>query len=283
MSAAAQASASSPYDAPHPLDAAERERLLLEHLPHVRYIARRIHERLPQQVLLEDLVQAGVVGLIDALHKYDPTRNAQLATYARFRIRGAILDSLRALDWSPRELRRQGRELRQAIAELQEKLRRAPTEEEICSALSLAPADYHRLLAALDGLEMDLGRADEDATPPIESAVSPDPDPFTLCAQGESKALLTRLIGELPERDQQILSLYYFEELTMKEVGAVLGIGESRISQIHSALLTKLRLRLRSALRPTAPTTPRPPSSATAQRPAHPPARTSIAASALTH
>ncbi len=236
------------YDGPSGLDAAERERLLLEHLPQVRYIARRIHERLPQQVLLEDLVQAGVLGLIDALHKYDPARNAQLGTYARFRIRGAILDSLRALDWSPRELRRQKRELQEAAAELQEKLGRAPTEEEICAALSLPVAEYHRLLAALDRLEMDNGRGDADAPAPIDAAVSPDPDPFALCQQAESRALLARLIGELPQREQQILSLYYFEELTMKEVGAVLGIGESRISQIHSALLARLRTRLRGAL-----------------------------------
>ncbi len=240
------------YESPSGLDAAERERLLLEHLPQVRYIARRIHERLPQQVLLEDLVQAGVLGLIDALHKYDPARNAQLGTYARFRIRGAILDSLRALDWSPRELRRQKRELQEAAAELQEKLKRAPTEEEICAALSLPVAEYHRLLAALDRLEMDNGRADADAPPPIDTAVSPDPDPFALCQQTESRELLARLIAELPQREQQILSLYYFEELTMKEVGAVLGIGESRISQIHSALLARLRTRLRSTLGPHA-------------------------------
>jgi RNA polymerase sigma factor for flagellar operon FliA len=236
------------YEAPSGLDAAERERLLLEHLPQVKYIARRIHERLPQQVQLDDLVQAGVLGLIDALHKYDPARNAQLGTYARFRIRGAILDSLRALDWSPRELRRQKRELQEAAAELQEKLGRAPTEEEICAALSLPVAEYHRLLAALDRLEIDHGRADSDAPPPIDTAVSPDPDPFALCQQTESRELLARLIAELPQREQQILSLYYFEELTMKEVGAVLGIGESRISQIHSALLARLRTRLRSTL-----------------------------------
>lgn len=240
------------YEAPPTLDAAERERLLLEHLPQVRYVARRIHERLPQQVLLEDLVQAGVLGLIDALHKYNPARNAQLATYARFRIRGAILDSLRALDWSPRELRRQGRELQNASAELQDKLGRAPTEEELCAALSLTPVEYHNLVAALNHLELDAGSPEPDATPAIETVISPDPDPFELCRRSESKALLARLIAELPERDQQLLSLYYFEELTMKEVGQVLGIGESRISQIHSALLAKLKTKLREMLQPPA-------------------------------
>lgn len=226
------------------LDAAERERLLLEHLPEVRYIARRIHERLPAQVLLEDLVQAGVMGLIDALHRYDPSRHAQLGTYARFRIRGAILDSLRALDWSPRDLRRRGRELKQAQQSLAERLGREPTAPEVCAALGLELEAYHRLTAALHALESDTGPADGESPSALDTAASPDPDPFTQCLAGEDKARLTRAIAELPERDQQLLSLYYFEELTMKEVGAVLGIGESRVSQIHTALLAKLRARL---------------------------------------
>lgn len=244
------------YDAPAVLDAAERERLLLEQLPQVRYIARRIHERLPPQVLLEDLVQAGVVGLIDALHKYDPARNAQLGTYARFRIRGAILDSLRALDWSPRELRRHGRALQEAAAELEEKLGRTPTTDEICAALSLSTDEFHRLQAALHRLDLDHGSGEDDAPAAVNTAPSPDPDPFTLCQQSESRALLARLIEELPEREQQILSLYYFEELTMKEVGAVLGIGESRISQIHAALLVRLRAKLRARLHAAPPGLP---------------------------
>lgn len=239
------------------LDAAERERLLLQHLPEVRFIARRIHERLPQQVLLEDLVQAGVLGLIDALHKYNPGHNAQLGTYARFRIRGAILDSLRALDWSPRELRRQGRELQQAERELQDKLGRAPTAGEIAGALSISAEEYHRLVAALHVLEPDPGtRAGEETTSAIDSAVSPEPDPFALCQRSEARAILAEVIADLPEREQQILSLYYFEELTMKEVGAVLGIGESRVSQIHAAVLTRLRGKLRLRLRTNAPAAP---------------------------
>ena len=226
------------------LDASERERLLLEHLPEVRFIARRIHERLPQQVLLEDLVQAGVLGLIDALHRYDPSRHAQLATYARFRIRGAILDSLRALDWSPRDLRRRGRELKQTEQGLADRLGREPTAAEVCAALGLELEAYHRLIAALHALEADSGPADHEAPSAIDAAASSDPDPFTLCQLGEDRERLGRAIAQLPERDQQLLSLYYFEELTMKEVGAVLGIGESRISQIHTALLAKLRVRL---------------------------------------
>jgi RNA polymerase sigma factor for flagellar operon FliA len=234
------------------LDAGERERLLLEHLPEVRYIARRIHERLPAQVLLEDLVQAGVMGLIDALHRYDPARHAQLGTYARFRIRGAILDSLRALDWSPRDLRRRGRELKETERRLGERLGREPSAPEICAELGLELEAYYRLTAALHALESDAGPADADGLSALDLAASPEPDPFEQCQRSEDRARLTQVIAELPERDQQLLSLYYFEELTMKEVGAVLGIGESRVSQIHTALLAKLRARLREPAPPSA-------------------------------
>lgn len=231
------------------LDSAERERLLLEHLPEVRYIARRIHERLPRQVQFEDLVQAGVVGLIDALHRYDPARHAQLGTYARFRIRGAILDSLRALDWSPRELRRRGRELRQAEQALGDRLGRAPTVEEVCQKLEITPEEYHRLTAELHASQLEDGPEDGEGGSVLDAAASPDPDPFTLYARGEARERLAAAMAELPERDQQLLSLYYHEELTMKEVGAVLGIGESRVCQIHGTLLAKLRQRLREGVK----------------------------------
>ena len=245
------------------LDAAERERLLLEHLSEVRFIARRIHERLPPQVQFEDLVQAGVLGLIDALHRYDPAHHTQLSTYARFRIRGAILDSLRALDWGPRELRRRGRELAQAEHSLSERLGRAPTIEEICEYLDITADDYHRLAAALHAsqLESDPGSEEGEGLSALDTAVSPEPDPFVLCQRGEARERLTEAIAELPERDQQLLSLYYFEELTMKEVGAVLGIGESRVCQIHSSLMSRLRTRLSAPGRK-----PPPPASAGAGR-----------------
>lgn len=243
---AAQSFAALPYQAAsRELDAAERERLLLEHLPVVRGIARRIHERLPAQVALEDLVQAGVMGLIDALHKYDPAHNAQLGTYARFRIRGAILDSLRAQDWGTRELRRRGRALREAERALEGQLGRAPAAAETAAALGLSLEAYHELAARLHGLAAE--EPDEEGTA-IEAAASPAPSPYELCRQDETRRLLTEMLEELPERERQILSLYYFEELTMKEVGAVLGIGESRISQIHSGLLRQLRERLRQRL-----------------------------------
>ena len=232
----------------------EREQLLLEQLPQVRYIARRIHERLPQHVPFEDLVHSGVLGLIDALNKFDACKHVQFASYAKHRIRGAILDSLRELDWSPRDLRRKARLIEQTHAELDTKLGRAATEPEIAEALGIRLSELQELLGELDGLEItsftsdsgDDGR-DEDGTASIASP--DDNNPFRLCLDSEMKALLTEALGHLPEREKQVLTLYYYEELTMKEVGAVLGVGESRVSQIHSLAITRLRSRLESGAR----------------------------------
>lgn len=236
-----------------PLDAAERERLLMEQLPQVRYVARRIHERLPAHVPLEDLVQAGVMGLIDAVNKYDPAKNAQLATYARFRIRGAILDSLRELDWGPRQLRRRAREIQEAEAQLQQQLGRVPTAAEVAAALDMPGEEYTRVRAELSQLEMaTVNSPAVDTTteaPDLDSLPSNVPTPFTLQHRGEIRELLAAVIDELPERERQLLNLYYFEELTMKEAGAVLGIGESRVCQIHAQVMKRLRRRLQEQMK----------------------------------
>ncbi len=228
----------------------ERERVLLEQMPQVHYIARRIHGRLPRHVPLEDLVHAGVLGLLDALHKFDHGRQVQFRSYAKFRIRGAILDSLRELDWSPRELRRKGRRVEEAHQQLRVRLGRSPSENELAVEMGLPLRDFQALLAELKGLELGSlhvenaseGGRDEDLTENLPGA--PEDSPFEHCLEGERRALLARLIAELPEKERQVLALYYFEELTMKEVGAVLGVGESRVSQIHSLAILRLRSRL---------------------------------------
>lgn len=237
----------------HRIDPEERERLLLEQLPQVRYIARRIHDRLPQHVALEDLVHAGVLGLIDAVQKYDPSKNVQLKSYAKFRIRGEILDSLRRLDWSPRDLRKKSRRIEQAHRKLKAQFGRTPSEPEIAAQLGMQLEELQRLLGELRGL--DLGSLHgEDPEENREQEIanfqtnSPDLDPFKLCLNSEMKGLLARAIGELPPKDRQVLALYYYEEMTMKEVGAVLGVGESRVSQIHSAALVRLRSRMSEML-----------------------------------
>ena len=234
------------------LDDAQREQLLLAHLPQVQYIARRIHDRLPPQVLLEDLVHAGILGLMDAVRKYDPSKNVQLKHYAEFRIRGAILDSLRQVDWSPRALRRQARRLEQGISDCKARLGRDPTEPEIAAELNMTLDALQHLLGDLRGL--DIGSLQADANEPggeevLQSCAGTEEDnPYHQTLRSEMTHLLERAIGELPEREREVLALYHFEELTMKEVGAVLGIGESRVSQVHTAALLRLRARLRELL-----------------------------------
>jgi len=226
----------------------DRDQLLLEHLPTVRYLARRIHERLPQHVELDDLISAGIVGLIDAFSKFDHTKQVQFKSYAQFRIRGAILDSMRTLDWSPRELRRKGRAVEEAIRAVTHKLGRVPAEHEIAREMDLSLSEYQQLLGELKGLEigsLHMERSEnsgDDELAYIPGA--PDEDPLFLCLQGEMKQRLTDAIEELPEKERMVLTLYYYEELTMKEIGLTLGVVESRVSQIHSSAVVRLRAAL---------------------------------------
>ena len=237
----------------NPLEGPERDRLLLEHLPSVRYIAHRIHERLPQHVELEDLISAGVVGLIDAFNKFDHKKQVQFKSYAQFRIRGAILDSLRVLDWSPRELRRKGRAVQEAILALTRIQRRTPTEPEVARELNLGLNEYQLLLGQLKGLEigsLNLEHNEDCSEDQIAYlAGSPDDDPLFRCLQGETRQLLIDAIEELPEKERMVLTLYYYEELSMKEIGLTLGVVESRVSQIHTAAVLRLRTCLKGMRR----------------------------------
>ena len=226
----------------------ERDRILMEQLPTVRYLARRIHERLPQHVDLDDLVSAGVVGLIDAYSKFDHNKQVQFKSYAQFRIRGAILDSLRTLDWSPRELRRKGRAVEEAIRSVTHKLGRVPAEPEIAREMEMDLSEYQHLLGELKGLEIGSLHMERIEDSGDEELIyipgSPDEDPLYRCLQGEMKQLLTNAIEELPEKERLVLTLYYYEELTMKEIGLTLGVVESRVSQIHTSAVLRLRAAL---------------------------------------
>jgi RNA polymerase sigma factor for flagellar operon FliA len=226
----------------------ERDQILLEHLPTVRYLARRIHERLPQHVELDDLISAGVVGLIDAFSKFDHTKQVQFKSYAQFRIRGAILDSLRTLDWSPRELRRKGRAVEEGIRSVTHKLGRVPTEPEIAREMDMSLSEFQQLLGELKGLEigsLHLERTENSGDEELAYIPgSPDEDPLFRCLQGEMKQRLTDAIEQLPEKERMVLTLYYYEELTMKEIGLTLGVVESRVSQIHSSAVLRLRAAL---------------------------------------
>lgn len=225
-----------------------REHLMLEQMSTVRWIARRIYERLPQHVELEDLISAGTIGLLDACTKFDPAKNVQFRSYAQFRIRGAILDSLRLLDWSPRDLRRKGRLIEETIRRLTAQFGRAPSEPEVAHALGIALEDYQQMLGELKGLEIGTLHAERsDDSGEEELAYIPSPaedDPLFRCLNTEMKERLAQAIEQLPERERLVITLYYYEEMTMKEIGMVLGVVESRVSQIHSSAVVHLRARL---------------------------------------
>jgi RNA polymerase sigma factor FliA len=223
----------------------EQERMMIDHLPTVRFLARRIHERLPQHVEIEDLVSAGVLGLMDALQKFDPAKKVQFRSYAQFRIRGAILDSLRTLDWSPRDLRRKGRAVEEAIRALTTRIGHSPSESEVADEMEMGLGEYQQLLGELKGLEIGTLHAERSEDSGEEELAyvpnRPEDDPLFRCLKGEMQARLADAIDQLPERERLVMTLYYYEEMTMKEIGLTLGVVESRVSQIHASAVLHLR------------------------------------------
>ena len=225
----------------------DRNDLVMQELSQVYYIASRIRERLPQHVELEDLVNAGVLGLLEASRTFDRSKNAQFKTFAKFRIRGAILDSLRDADWGSRYLRKRGREIAEATSQLENRLGRHPSDIEIAQEMQIDIERLRKIVQQLDGLhlagqQMAVSNDSSESLDVIESAPNlDDPDPFDICLQGERKAHLAEAIAKLSEREQLILSLYYREELTMKEIAEVVGMSLSRVSQIRQAMMNKLR------------------------------------------
>lgn len=226
----------------------ERKRLVMENLAEVGYIARRIHSRIPEHIELEDLMDSGIVGLLEAINHYDSTRQVKLMTFAKLRIEGAILDSLRDLDWSPRELRKKGRQLEDALHRLRSRMGRAPAGDEIAAEMGLTLESLDHLLCELSGLEIGSLEAiavrNERGDPVYPCVPSRDEDPLSLCLRSESREILASALDELSVRDRQLIALYYVEDLTMREIGAVLGVGEGRVSQLHAAALLRLRTRI---------------------------------------
>ncbi len=234
----------------------ERDDLINEALPLIKHVAHRVAVRLPPSVEMGDLINAGVLGLLDAVDKFEPDREVKFKTYAELRIRGAILDSLRDLDWAPRSLRKKSKNLEKIYGSLEQKLGRPATDEEVCTELGEDIGQFHALVDQLHGLTIgsfeDIGDKRDDGSG--ESFINyyaddGSNDPYLKCREDELAKMLGRAIDELPERERLVLSLYYFEEFTMKEIGAVLGVNESRVSQIH----TKATLRLRSKLKAAVP------------------------------
>jgi RNA polymerase sigma factor FliA len=223
----------------------ERERLILEHLPQVRLIARRIHDRLPENVSLEDLVSAGIIGLIAAIDQFDSRHNVKLKTYAEHKIRGAILDSLRGLDWAPRQRRKKAKQIEFAISKAEQRLHCTPGEEEIAAEMGLPLDEYHQWLVEIQGLNLgSLEYTSENGEGQgLLEYISDDQDllPSRLLERSQLEKLLADAIRKMPAMERTILGLYYLEELTLREISQVVELHESRISHLKSQAILRLR------------------------------------------
>ena len=231
---------------------AGREQLILEHLPQIKYIAHRISTKLPSHVELNDLVSAGVLGLLDAVEKFDPSRGVKFKTYAELRVKGAILDSLRNLDWAPRSLRKRSKDLEKTYKELEQRLGRPATDKEVSDELGITLDEFYELIDQIKGLNLgsfhDLAPQEDDRNgEPLVKYIpdAPQTDPFFVFQKSELRDLLAGAIDTLPKKERLVVSLYYFDELTMKEIGKVLGVNESRVSQLHTKAMLRLRTKLR--------------------------------------
>lgn len=225
-----------------------RDRLIERHLVLVKYVAARVAGRLPSHLTLDDLYSAGLLGFLGAVEDYDPEQGVEFSLYATPRIRGAIFDELRRLDWVPRAVRKRVREAERAIDTLWRRLGRQPTDEEIAAELRIGLPAYHRLLGqGVTVISLDAPSGTEDgrsgAWETLEDAGSPNP--FAVLAAKERRAILGRIVDALPEQERRVMALYYYEDLTMRQVGAVLGVTESRVSQLHSSAILRLRAALR--------------------------------------
>lgn len=226
-----------------------REALLLEHVPLVRRIARSMYDRLPHHVEFEELVSAGMLGLVDAAMKFSEERNVQFQTYAHLRIRGAILDALRSSDWGPRALRRKSREVREATQSLQARLGREPSDTEIATEVGISLSSLQQLSSEIKSLEMSslhVSRGETEGEQEIDFLPGRASDcPLFRCLEREATRRLMAAMEHLSERERLVITLYYVEEMTMKQIGLTLGVVESRVSQVHQQALVKLKRLLR--------------------------------------
>lgn len=233
------------------VDPHQKEDLVLRFAPLIKLIVNRIALRLPPHVDTEDLVNSGVIGLMDATEKYDPTRGTSFKTYAEFRIRGAILDELRTLDWFPRSIRQKVNRLESAYAELERQLGRAATDEEVAEALHVDLEEFYEILAQASAVSLvslyDMGREDSgEERSLLECIGNGEKDPAGALETQEVYETVGKAIERLPEKERIVISLYYHDELTMKEIGKGLNLTESRVSQIHTKAILRLRAKLRS-------------------------------------
>jgi RNA polymerase sigma factor for flagellar operon FliA len=233
-----------------------RDRLILTYAPLVKYVAGRLGSGLPAHVEEGDLVSYGLLGLIGAIERFDPNRDIKFETYAIARIKGSIIDELRSMDWVPRSVRARARDIERAIADLEGRLTRAPTDEEIADKLGISEEEFQDSLleisrssiAALDELWASPGSSG-DAVALIDTIEDPlAAEPQSAMAHTELREALGDAISRLPEREKLVVTLYYYEELTLREIGEVLGVTESRVSQLHTKAILRLKARLSSSV-----------------------------------
>jgi RNA polymerase sigma factor for flagellar operon FliA len=233
------------------MDKAVFESQVLDNLYIVKIIASKLHARIPGGIELEDLVHTGILGLIDAVKRYDPSRGTRFATYASLRIRGAMLDELRNLDWASRSLRQKIKEIENAFESLEIKLGRPPSEEEVAESLNMSLPEFYKFLNESRGVGIGVFRmpADDEANYTDEEMLSyyleeNSSSPALIMEKNEMKEMISRFIRQLPHKEQLVLSMYYLDDLNLKEVGKVLNLTESRISQIRTAAILRLRAKL---------------------------------------
>jgi len=237
-------------------DQAVRDRLILTYAPLVKYVAGRLGSGLPAHVDEGDLVSYGLLGLIAAIERYDPDRDVKFETYAIARIKGSILDELRAMDWVPRSVRSRAREIERAMTELEAKLGRAPSDEEIASKVGITKEDLDESLtdisrssiAALDELWTVSGSGGDQVALIDTIEDTQGPEPQSAFAVTEARESIADAISRLPEREKLVITLYYYEDLTLREIGEVLGVTESRVSQLHTKAILRLKARLGGSL-----------------------------------
>jgi RNA polymerase sigma factor FliA len=227
---------------------ADKNSLLTEHMPLVKRLAHQMKAKLPPSVEVDDLVQAGMMGLLDAINRYEENHGAQFETYAVLRIRGAMLDELRSSDWMPRSTRANMRKVEQAMANLQQQLGRPPSESEVAKSLKLSLADYQDLLGDSGGHQLvyyEDFHDEEGSDGFLDRYAVDDDDPLKSLLDTDFRQTVIDAIDALPPREKMLMGLYYEEELNLKEIGAVMGVSESRVSQLHTQAVARLRTYLR--------------------------------------